>query len=609
MRFRLRGDGAWTRFGLKGKLLASFTLVLLLAGGIGWVGLRQARSIDRISTDLYRTHVTAMAKVAVLSRETLADHSDVLRTILTSDPKERDGVLAEIAGYDRQILAAVQELQRIDLDPATKAALADFEQAWSAYRTIRDEQVLPASDAGDVALATALANGRLEQQAIAVIDSVDVVIGAENRSARAAYARGLSTYHRSGQVILGMTLFAVMLGLAIAFVLAQRLARSVGAVARAARRLAEGHLDERAEVRGSDEIAQMAGAFNTMADRMESLVEEERDQKHSLENAVREYIGFAQRVAEGDLTVRLTPNGNRELAVLAENLNGMAGSLGGLSGKVTVGAEKIGGATAEILTAVSQHTAGATEQSAAVIETTATVEEVRAAAEHMARRAQDVADHALNSVHVSGDGTAAVEAITVAMEEIREKVEGIARDILALSEQTQQIGEITATVNDLADQSNLLALNASIEAAKAGEQGKGFAVVAAEVRNLAEQSKEATTQVRTILGEIQHAANAAVLATEQGTRVVEGGMGLTQRAGDVIGQLADTIREASDAAQQIAASAREQSVGMDQIAQAMMDVSDTTSQFVGWAEQSQQAAESLNELAAELQAMTSSYKV
>ena len=106
----------------------------------------------------------------------------------------------------------------------------------------------------------------------------------------------------------------------------------------------------------------------------------------------------------------------------------------------------------------------------------------------------------------------------------------------ALREQTAQIGEITGAVNDLADQSNLLALNATIEAARAGEQGKGFAVVADEVRNLAEQSKQATAQVQQILSEIQGATTAAVAGAQRGTSVVDEGVQLAQRAGEIIAQ-------------------------------------------------------------------------
>ena len=329
----------------------------------------------------------------------------------------------------------------------------------------------------------------------------------------------------------------------------------------------------------------------------------------SLVQALGACVQFARRVAQGDLTARLKVNGSDELGVLAATLNEMAGSLADMSGQMSAGAQSMSAASTEILASVSQHTASANEQMAAVNQTGATVNEVRATAEQSAQRAEDVAALAQMSVHVGQDGSAAVAAILKGMSEIKARVETIAQDILALSEQTQQIGEITATVNDLADQSNILALNAAIEAAKAGEQGKGFGVVATEVRNLADQSKQATAKVRVILGDIQKATNAAVLATEQGTRGVEGGMTLAQRAGEVIGQLADNIRNASQAAQQIVASAHQQSAAMDQIAQAMKEINQATMQSVAGARQSQAAAEGLTSLARQLQSMTSRFQI
>ena len=251
---------------------------------------------------------------------------------------------------------------------------------------------------------------------------------------------------------------------------------------------------------------------------------------------LREYSAFAGRVAGGDLTARVSTGGAPELRELSGHLNDMAVNLRHLSTEVRGGAQGVGTAATEILATVSEQGSSLTEQSAAISETSATAEELRAAAEHTAGRAREVAERAQAASKASDEGTDVVEGIVAGMEEIRERVEAIAKDILALSEQTQQIGEITATVDDLAEQSNLLALNATIEAARAGEQGRGFAVVAAEVRNLAEQSKQGTGQVRAILSDIQKATNEAVLATEQGIKVVERGRSRAQRAGEVIGQ-------------------------------------------------------------------------
>jgi methyl-accepting chemotaxis protein len=149
-----------------------------------------------------------------------------------------------------------------------------------------------------------------------------------------------------------------------------------------------------------------------------------------------------------------------------------------------------------------------------------------------------------------------------------------------LSEHTQQIGEIIATVNSLADQSKMLALNASVEAARAGEEGKGFAVVALEVRNLADQNRDATVQVREILGEIQRATNAAVMVTEEGSKGVDEGQNLVNKAGESIKELSHAIEEAAMAAMQIAASTRQQTIGMDQLTGAMRTIKHSTAEMV-----------------------------
>jgi methyl-accepting chemotaxis protein len=195
------------------------------------------------------------------------------------------------------------------------------------------------------------------------------------------------------------------------------------------------------------------------------------------------------------------------------------------------------------------------------------------------------------------------------MQRIREQVESIGESIVRLAEQGQAIGEIIATVNDLADQSNLLAVNAAIEAAKAGDQGKGFAVVAQEVKSLAEQSKQATAQVRGILGDIQKATGGVVMATEQGSKAVAAGVKLSVEVGESIRVLADSIEAAARAATQIAVSAQQQLVGMDQVAQAMQHIQQASAQNVASTKQTESAAQNLRDLGQTLKQLVEQYEV
>ncbi|MFZ2411497.1 MAG: methyl-accepting chemotaxis protein [Candidatus Methanoperedens sp.] len=270
---------------------------------------------------------------------------------------------------------------------------------------------------------------------------------------------------------------------------------------------------------------------------------------------------------------------------------------------------RLSSSSAEILATTTQLASSASETATAVSETTATTEEVKQTSLLSGEKARYVSESAQKAASVSQQGKDAVAQNVDAINKIKGQAELVAESIVKLSEQSQTIGDITATVNDLAEQSNLLAVNAAIEAAKAGEQGKGFAVVAGEIKSLAEQSKQATAQVRSILTDIQKATSAAVMATEQASKAVDAGVKQAAVAGEAIGNLAGTVMEASQAATQVAASSQQQLVGIDQISKAMENIKQATQQNVAGAKQAEKAAQDLNELGLKLKAMVEENKV
>ena len=346
---------------------------------------------------------------------------------------------------------------------------------------------------------------------------------------------------------------------------------------------------------------------------IEKLAAAERQQREMLQLTIQRYVDYMALVKQGDLTARLKLDGhetssNDPLLVLGDNLNSMTASLQQTILKIREVVTNLGSAASEILAATTQQVAGASEQSAAISQTTTTVDEVKTISEQAILRLQEVANAAQRTVDVSRTGQRTVQDMIAGMNQIKERVEGIAENILALSEQTQQIGEIIATVSDLAAQSNILALNASIEAARAGESGKSFGVVAVEVRNLAEQSRQATAQVRAILSEIQQATNSAVMATEEGTKEVDLRIQQAAEALLAIEQLSEVITESAQTAIQVVAGGRQQASGVEQIATAMQSINQATVQSLASTRQTERAAQNLNELAGNLTTTVGQYQ-
>ncbi len=390
-------------------------------------------------------------------------------------------------------------------------------------------------------------------------------------------------------IVWGIPVTLVILG-GMGFFITTNIARPLEEMADAAKFMAAGDLSfDFSSYKRRDEVGQLADNFDRMIQYQREMSE------------------VGHQIALGNLAVAVKPRSEKD--VLGQSMTTMVSNMRQHLEAINQGISALTVAASEIMATSTQIASGATQTASAVAETTATIEELRQTIHLSSQKAKEVSDYSNKTAQVSLDGKNAVDATRDGMSRIRQQMDSIAESIVKLSEQNQAIGSIIAAVNDMADQSNLLAVNASIEAAKAGEQGKGFAVVAQEVRNLAEQSKQATGQVRLILNDIQKAISTAVMATEQGGKVVEVGVNQSSEAGDSIRLLAEAVSSSAQASVQIVAATNEQLVGMDQVAQAMESIKQASDQNVFGIRQVETAIHNLNGLGQNLKEMVEHYKI
>ncbi len=437
-----------------------------------------------------------------------------------------------------------------------------------------------------------------------------------------AFARKLNL----GCIILSILI--VVLVFSAGIYVAGTIAHPITNLSRQVEKIAAGDLEVDIHTNGRvDEIgslnrsfAQMVSSIRTRVDQFEKIAEgnletrttlvSERDEMGraicDMMATLRNVADYADRISKGDLTVDIQKHSNHDTlgSALSEMVQKLRKQIKDISESVDV----LISSTDKILSSTAELAASAQETASAVSETTTTAEEIRQTVHMTNQKIQELSQTSQDANEISQEGKAATHESIKKILKIKEQMEMIAESILQLNEQSQKIGEIISSVEDIAEQSNLLSVNASIEAAKAGEHGKGFAVVAQEIKNLADQSKQATMQVKSLLDDIQKATAAAVMATEQGSKAVETGVEKAMKSGEAIDNIADTVAKATEAFVQIAASNQQQLAGIDQVTMAMESIKEATAQNAETAKELEESAISLKELGARLENLVHNYK-
>ncbi|MDY0191748.1 MAG: methyl-accepting chemotaxis protein [Desulfuromonas sp.] len=572
------------------KIIFGFGLMLVIMMIIVGMAYRSIEIVSTSQQELLKNDFLPSIKLIELQSDVNRARVHMLELMMAGDDvhqQEVDGDLrACIAEIDKEMdILAVSS----DSNSEFIALFQQLLQVRKAYKKTREDQ-LTLIYAGKAEMARQMGMGK-QQERYLEIRRLIIDLG-QMKMAQALQRLDRAKEHSQKTLLLfvGAGIVAILLSVAMAIVLKRVIANPLQEITELAQLVACGETDVNAPISvRRDEVGILIQSFRSLVETMSGYAEATR------------------RIASGDLSTTVVPKSERD--VMGNALADMVISLREITKEMVEGVGVLAASSSEIMASASQVTSGAAETAAAVSQTTSTVEEVKQTAIVSNKKARGVSDSAQKAVQVAKGGRNAVNESITGMNLIQDQVEAIAESIVRLSEQSQAIGEIIASVNDLAEQSNLLAVNAAIEAAKAGEHGKWFAVVAQEVKNLAAQSKEATAQVRAILNDIQKATNAAVMATEQGNKAVATGVSQTQEAGDVIRQIGESIDISAQAALQIAASSQQQLTGMDQVTMAMESIKQASEQNVTGMRQVESTAQGLHDLGQKLKNLVARFRV
>jgi methyl-accepting chemotaxis protein len=543
-------EDAMMHIGIKGKLLGMLAVMSVFMIVIGIIGLAGFRECNNSLEGVYENNLKNSNLLSRIDGLTRATRIQILLA-LQHDPKNEFSALHDhpTTSHTELIQKNIDEINRTWNEFYAKQASGEARKLADTFNTERTNYV---KNGLEPAMKAVLADNYHEAYRITfeVINpaikkanlAMDVLMKQEMDLARTAHEAAEARTALFRNIIIVAILVALVAGLTAGLLIARSIGRSTDMLRDTASHLADGDLTARATVTSRDELGEISRCFNQIADTLQNVVARARSSADAVTGAAGELRLNAEQIASG-----------------------------------------------------SEHVAN----QAATVAT---------AGEQMAATSSDIADNCSMAVESSNracttatQGAAIVQQTVEGMARIAGKVQETARTVENLGTRSDQIGEIIGTIEDIADQTNLLALNAAIEAARAGEQGRGFAVVADEVRALAERTTRATREIGDMIKAIQGETRNAVTVMEDGVREVERGTLDASRSGRALEDILTQVSEVTGQINQIATAAEEQTATTNEISGNMQRITQVVQDTAGSSQMTAQAAARLEVLAQELQ--------